>query len=292
MATPPLLAILLVTSSYLTSPNKHLLFHYPPHPNPDLSPDEELDDSSADTSSTTSSTGSGSSTASVPSSKYSRVTGEMAYTIEDDEDHQDGFDRDEDDSERTWRRKPGRLTEWEQPIFGLTKRDLADTLIPKDPLCNRKFELGVEDLVFLGHPVLLVGTNDRETGTLATSPSSSINDDADVDGIVNKVKLSKFHVVFVMNPSWRLDYHEKIQKMYNDVIQKFTEACITEQQARGYISLEAYKINKIMRDAEDKGTNQPVLTNCRITNVLGLGRTHQYFKLGISNCNIIQLNNS
>jgi hypothetical protein len=240
----------------LTSPNKHLLFHYPPHPNPDPSPDEEaLDDSSSDGSSTTSSTSSGSSTASILSSKYSRVTGERGYTIDDDEDHQDGFDRDEDDSERTtWRRKPGRLTEWEQPIFGLTKRDLADTLIPKDPLCNRKFELGVEDLVFLGHPVHLVESTDRETpGVLATSPSSSINDDADVDGIVSKVKLSKFHVVFVMNPSWRLDYHEKIQKMYNEIIQKFTEACVKEQQERGYISLEAYKINKIMREAEDKG---------------------------------------
>src|SRR5579859_5812931 len=189
MTTAPLLAILLVASSDLTSPNKHLLFHYPPHPTPNSSLDEEIpDDSSSDTSSTTTSSSSGSSTTSMPSSKYSRITGDRGYGIDDNEEHHDGFDRDEDDSERTtWRRKPGRMTEWEQLIFGLTKRDLADILIPKDQLCNRKFELGMEDLVFLGHPVHFTEPSNMEKippEVLATSPSSSINDDADTEAIV------------------------------------------------------------------------------------------------------------
>ena len=257
--TPPLLAILLVTSSDLTSPNKHLLFHYPPNPTHQSSQDEEIpDDSSSDTSSTTDSS-STDSTTSTPSSKYSRQTGDKGYTIEDDEDHHDGFDRDEDDDVRTssWhQRKSRRLTEWEQPVFGLSKRDLADILIPKDPLCNRKFELGLEDLLFLGHPVHLNETGElSNSGTLATSPSSSINDDTEVEVIVSKVRLTKFHIVFVMNPSWRLDYHDQVQKMYNEIIQKFTETCVTEQKEKGFISLEAFKINKIMRDAEEKGNS-------------------------------------
>ena len=254
MTAPPLLAILLVTSSDLMSPSKHLLFHYPPHPIPNTYPDEEiLDDSASDTSSISSTT-SASSTNSIPSSKYSRLTGENnRYTIEDDEDQHDGIDRDEDDEQPSWRRKPSRLTEWEQPLFGLSKRDLADVLIPKDALCNRKFELGIEDTVFLGHPVHLNEQTNRGDSVLATSPSSSINDDADVETIVQKVRLTKFHVVFVMNPSWRLDYHDTVQKMYNEIILKFTEACVVEQRERGYISLEASKIYKVKRDAEEKG---------------------------------------
>ena len=257
MATAPLLAILLVASSDLTSPNKHLLFHYPPHPTPNCAVDEEVpDDSSSDTASTTSSSSSGSSTTSLPSSKYSRITGDRGYGIDDNEEHHDGFDRDEDDSERTtWRRKPGRTTEWEELIFGLSKRDLADILIPKDQLCNRKFELGMEDLVFLGHPIHFTESANGRVASelLATSPSSSINDDADTDAIVSKVKLTKFHAVFVINPSWTGDYHEQVQKMYGEIIKKFTDACVVEQQERGYIALEAYKIQKIMRDAEEKG---------------------------------------
>ena len=274
MSTPPLLAILLVTSSNLSSPSKHLLFHYPPHPQPHSSSnDEEIpDDSSSDhssdsnsTSSSSSSTSSSPSLSSLHSSKLSRLTTENNhYTIDEDEDHHDDeFERDEDDdrtgtSPPAWRRKQ-HTTEWESTLFGLTKRDLADILIPKAALCNRKFELGVDDLVFLGHPVHIPKPKPSETtaqgggGSLATSPSDSINDEADTDQVVRKVGLSKFHVVFVMNPSWRLDYHDQVQKMYTEIISKFVEACETEQQERSYISLEAYKIYRTMRDAEDKG---------------------------------------
>jgi nitrogen permease regulator 3-like protein len=260
MSTPPLLAILLVTSSDLTSPNKHLLFHYPPTPTPQSSQDEEIpDDSSSDASSTNSSSSSSSSSTdsntSIPSSKYSRQTGDKGHTIEDDEDHHGGFDRDEDDRATSWQPKSRRLTEWEEPLFGLSRRDLADILIPKDLLCNRKFELGVEDLVFLGYPIHLTENLEKsEISTLATSPSSSINDDAESDVIIQKARLTKFHIVFVMNPSWRLDYHDQVQKMYTEIIQKLTDACTTEQKERGYISLEAFKIYKIMRDAEERGT--------------------------------------
>jgi hypothetical protein len=171
----------------------------------------------------------------------------------------------------------------------LSKRDLADILIPKDPLCNRKFELGIEDLVFLGHPVHIQENQDRVETLLATSPASSVScDDGDIDIILTKVKLSKFHIVFVMNPSWRLDYHEQVQKMYSEIILKFTEACITEQHERGYVSLEAHKIYKITHDAQDRGiTSVSRLTQRRTPNVLGLGGIDQHLKPRPRNSNII-----
>jgi len=253
----------------------------------------------------------------MQSSKLSRLTAENNhYTIDEDEDHHDDeFDRDEDDdrtgtSPPAWRRKQ-RTSEWENTLFGLTKRDLADILIPKAALCNRKFELGVEDLVFLGHPVHLPkpttaeGTSQAGGGgggggeSLATSPSDSINDEADVEQVVRKVGLSQFHVVFVMNPSWRLDYHDQVQKMYSEIISKFVEACKLEQQERSYISLEAFKIHRTMRDAEDKGPLRPFppsyfgVADCcfRVTNVDGLGRNNRIFQSRTRNPHIVQLYN-
>jgi hypothetical protein len=130
-------------------------------------------------------------------------------------------------------------------------------LIPKDALCDRKFKLSLNDVVFLGHPVHLLS---RKTVVEAgTSPSNSIDEAIDSkEVIVQKVGMGKFHIVFVMNPSWRLDYHEHVSKMYNEVVKKFTEACRTEELERGYLSLEAAKIHKIMREAEDNGTPTPL----------------------------------
>lgn len=248
MSSSALIAILVITASRLTSPSKHVLFHYPPQPLIEAPNDEEISDDSSSISSTDSSFDS-SSTVSISSSKYSRLTSER-FTIDDDDDHQSEFDKDGDNGD-TWRRKSSRLTEWEQPLFGLSKRDLADFLIPKDSLCNRKFELGIEELVFLGHPVLLADLAAKNG--FGTSPTSSIDDDSDMEAIVNKIKLTKFHVVFVMNPSWRGDYHDTVSKMYIDICKKFTDACIVEQLERGFITLEAAKIYKIVREAEKKG---------------------------------------
>jgi hypothetical protein len=157
---------------------------------------------------------------------------------------------------------PVRVTEWTAPLFGLRREDLAEALIPKDALCDRKFELSLDDVVFLGHPVHLPS---RKTVVVAgTSPSNSIDEAVDSkEVIVHKVGMGKFHIVFVMNPSWRLDYHEHVSKMYNEVVKKFTEACRTEEIERGYLSLEAAKIHKIMREAEDNGS--PPIANFKST---------------------------
>jgi Nitrogen Permease regulator of amino acid transport activity 3 len=292
---PPLLAILVVTSSDLTSPNKHLLFHYPPQPSLQSPFDGDAEDDSSDDSASIASAETASSTtssrASLPSSKYSRATGERSYTtIEDDEDqHDDAFAREEDD-ESPYRRS-GRVTEWEQPIFGLSKKDLAQMLVPKDlGLFNRKFELGLEDVVFLGHPVHLTPAPAADATVLATSPSSSINDDAESDVIIQKVKLTKFHIVFVLNPSWRLDYQEQVQNMYNQILKKFVDACTIEQKERGYISLEAYNIHKFIRDAEDNGSSLGMSAYNRTANVHCMGRTCQDFKPGILDRDSVPIN--
>ena len=233
----------------------------------------------------------------MQSSKLSRLTTENnIYTIGEDEDQHDDDEFEDDDrpgtSPPTWRRKQ-HTSEWESTLFGLRKRDLAEILIPKAALCNRKFELGVEDLVFLGHPVHIPKPKAAENGShgggsLATSPSDSINEEADQQQVVRKVGLEKFHVVFVMNPSWSLDYHDQVQKMYTEIVSKLVEACKLEQQERSYISLEAFKIYRRMRDAEESG--RPI-TQLRLMNsvahVDGVGRVNRILKSRTRNIHAI-----
>ncbi|KAI8378445.1 hypothetical protein BD560DRAFT_325308, partial [Blakeslea trispora] len=38
-------------------------------------------------------------------------------------------------------------------IFNFDVSFLADALAPKSPLCDRKFQLSIDDLTFVGHPV-------------------------------------------------------------------------------------------------------------------------------------------
>lgn len=40
-------------------------------------------------------------------------------------------------------------------IFNIDVSFLADALAPKSPLCDRKFQLSMDDLTFVGHPVSL-----------------------------------------------------------------------------------------------------------------------------------------
>lgn len=53
--------------------------------------------------------------------------------------------------------------------FGCPGRVLADTLIPPTSMCGRRFDLKIDDQVFVGHPVSLdVGEEDEDGGETNT----------------------------------------------------------------------------------------------------------------------------
>ncbi|OBZ85283.1 Nitrogen permease regulator 3 [Choanephora cucurbitarum] len=63
-------------------------------------------------------------------------------------------------------------------IFNFDVSFLADALAPKSPLCDRKFQLSIDDLTFVGHPVSLssphhADTDDSSDSNLEFSASSS-----------------------------------------------------------------------------------------------------------------------
>ena len=62
--------------------------------------------------------------------------------------------------------------------------------------------------------------------------------------------MSMFHVVFVMNPP-TLEYHIRVQEMYDNVVKKFSKALKYEQTHSGWVEREAKKILTMKTQAKE-----------------------------------------
>lgn len=62
--------------------------------------------------------------------------------------------------------------------------------------------------------------------------------------------MSMFHVVFVMNPP-TLEYHIRVQEMYDNVVKKFSKALKYEQARSGWVEKEAKKILTMKTQAKE-----------------------------------------
>lgn len=64
-------------------------------------------------------------------------------------------------------------------IFNIDVSFLADALAPKSPLCDRKFQLSMDDLTFIGHPVSL--SSPQQEHQQQQQQQSMDNEDHDID---------------------------------------------------------------------------------------------------------------
>lgn len=224
--------------------------------------------------------------------------------------------------------------EWER-VFGYPTESLEKLLSPPDMLRKKKFEVMIEDLVFLGYPVFAKedgswkkdkkrketedekqkeGTDGGNDGNAAKSkgtvhagegnriphepdtpsfdatfmedspqisptttrdsirpPSSGYFDQhltphsfgsqgglselasdghSTASGTQNGDAMSMFHVVFVMNPP-PLEYHIRVQEMYDFVTKKFSKALKYEQIRSGWVEKEAKIILTMKNQAKE-----------------------------------------
>jgi len=75
----------------------------------------------------------------------------------------------------------------------------------------------------------------------------------------NGDNMTMFHLVFVMNPP-TLEYHIRVQEMYDNVVKKFSKALKYEQARSGWVEQEAKKILTIK--AQAKESSECVLQLC------------------------------
>jgi len=266
---PCLVAILLVIQS---RSGPRLVFHYPPDPlsNKTSHTRERGDDStsigelsSSDTDNVTNSTEDDEiltrkSSKKGPTSKHApSIRAHLA---------------DEDNGEASSAENANRQDkEWQpsyEPLFGLD--GLVTLLTPSSRLWHkRRFEVGINDLCFLGWPVFIredgtwqkrkIRSEKRREGGETKQPdtegdnageTNTESEDSTVATIkrepspINTSELTMFNVVFVMNPPV-LEYNVRTKEMYDHVVKKFGKALKWEQAHQDYVWTESELITSI-----------------------------------------------
>lgn len=301
-----LIAVLLVIRS---SSGPSLAFHYPP--NPKLEPPTTIIPTTTDYPSSSSSSSGSSSEDEEPATATRPALTDAASDSESRRSRR----RRRDDATLT----PGggkKRTDtdglpWEK-VLGFETDALAGMLAPKDSAGRGKFEMSVDDMVFLGQPVHVrpdgtwrkrkkrrrepveeeadeetkgegeegayFGAEDELAGGYMEDEDdvdplensildlNAVQDDADDEGEEGKCgrrgkeesSMGMFHVVFVLNPP-ELEYHFRVQEMFNCVAKRFARALKYEQAKDGYVWREAEKISRIKEQSREKGTSTPSL---------------------------------
>ena len=109
-------------------------------------------------------------------------------------------------------------------FLGFDVADLVKLLMPTKAWHKRKFEVGLNELVFVGWPVF--GKDDKKEA---------------------------FNVVFVLNPP-PLEYSIRVKEMYEHIIKKLSKALKLEQARSSYVSKQADIIFKKKLYAMDNRT--------------------------------------
>jgi hypothetical protein len=216
--------------------------------------------------------------------------------------------------------------EWEK-LLGYPVEGLEMMLSPPSSMHKKRFEVMLDDLVFLGYPIFVRddGTwkkkknkrraathdgkssqegHDAEDEDANDSGSDNENDDDDDEegdtgndmfspplspltprrppqnggfpqsfgseatmseaasengsANSNQDEMTMFHVVFVMNPP-ALEYHIRLQEMYDNVVKKFAKALRYEQARSNAIYQDAKKMQSIKAQAKENKTPMSVL---------------------------------
>ena len=165
-------------------------------------------------------------------------------------------------------------------------------LCPARAWHKRRFEVGVNDLAFVGWPVFAkkngtwrrrtkkrkkekkkgkaMNEKERDEGTEgdgeteagedqdgAAPEQGTLSDGGGAPRLEEKLDECKehmgmFNVVFVLNPSM-LEYHVRVKEKYDNVIKKFGKGLKSEQCRANYVCSEALKILQLKEKAREDG---------------------------------------
>ncbi|KAI1630132.1 nitrogen permease regulator of amino acid transport activity 3-domain-containing protein [Exophiala viscosa] len=260
---PSLLAILLIAQGR-TGSGAQLVFHYPPDP---LSADRVSDT----TSSAEEDDGESSSSDSEDSSSdddFELFTKRLNAVTNNDNRSQAS---DEEDGDYLAKRRTQDDGDWKppwEPLLGLGEDGLVSLLTPGRAWHKRRFELGINDLTFLGRPVYArddgfwrkpktrrpksledetsqqspeEGASDSENddevranGTSNSQPADENKKQKDNIKEPRKTQLTMFHAVFVMDPPL-LEHSFRVKEMYDHVVKKFSKVLKFEQSRHEYV---------------------------------------------------------
>ncbi|EXJ71502.1 uncharacterized protein A1O5_05310 [Cladophialophora psammophila CBS 110553] len=259
---PSLLAILLVIQGR-TGSGAEIVFHYPPDPLSAERPSYASESTDEDDGESSSS-GSEESSSEEDFDLFTRRLGNV-MTATQNQDNQSQHSDDEDSnylSKRGTQDNGQWKPSWE-PLLGLGEDGLVSLLAPGRAWHKRRFELGINDLTFLGRPVYAREdgfwrkpklkkskiVEDEGLPSEATASDSAQDVDGDGDEAAptdhdnkqechakehSKSQLTMFHVVFVMDPPL-VEHTARVKEMYDHVVKKFSKVLKWAQSHHDYV---------------------------------------------------------
>ncbi|KTW25789.1 hypothetical protein T552_03402 [Pneumocystis carinii B80] len=153
-------------------------------------------------------------------------------------------------------------------VLGFNSDFLADLLTPCKTHCGKKFELWVDELVFLGLPIHIRSdgtwskqtnlsryceTNQCETFNMFDLEVSGVNESQGESIDPSQHQMTLFHIVVAMKLSLTQNYHAKINEMYTNVVTKLAMALKYEQARTNYVWSQSEIILQMREKAVNDG---------------------------------------
>lgn len=173
----------------------------------------------------------------------------------------------QDDCEDSW------VPPW-RTILGLDSSLLADILTPQ--MSDNKFEMWIDNLVFLGYPVQLNANISRDYGSTQTrdrhpdyvpkqdrsapedvtsDKRSPLHHDEAIAEFTETLMMTTFHLVFALDASIDEKYHKHITDLLAHAVRPMTSALVHEQNTSNYVWKQCELMRDIRRRGEKNRTN-------------------------------------
>ncbi|KAL6450112.1 NPR3 Nitrogen permease regulator 3 [Candida maltosa Xu316] len=134
-------------------------------------------------------------------------------------------------------------------IFGIDPAYVCEMLAPPKSMCNTRFEITIEDKIFLGLPV-----HKQDNGQWRNN--KKFVDGSQRDNTNSKNNLNMFHLVFIMNPP-AIESNYRIDEMFHYVISRLSLVLRYEQQKHDYIFQQ---VKSILSSREQSEGNELTVT--------------------------------
>lgn len=138
-------------------------------------------------------------------------------------------------------------------ILGFEPEHISEMLSPPRDMCNRRFEIMLENVVFLGLPVHISSNGSWKPGK-RTHKSQSMPSGENSNEVENSPgsgksanSMSMFHLVFVMNPP-EIERNYRIDEMFYYVVSKLSLVLRYEQLRHDYVWNQVKLILKLKEE--------------------------------------------
>lgn len=172
-------------------------------------------------------------------SNYTTTT-ECEFSFGDDTAEEDGTTT---ASQGTSRKNSLSENSWDK-VLGFDAQFLGDILTPEKSMCQQRFELTLDDMVFTGLPVHI-----NDDGKWRRKKEGDKEEqEKEEESAENTSNLVSFHVSFVVNPPLA-EYNQRVDEMYFYIASQFAVALRAEQDKSDWVGQQLRQISHLREAA-------------------------------------------